>query len=211
MSIIDSISLFTIMITLAVIPSTSVALVITRSATLGVSNGIAVSLGIVLGDLVFILLAILGLSFITETMAGLFLAIKYLGGAYLLWIGFTLLTSKNKAPLYLNKENNKGDLIASLLSGLMLTLGDIKAIFFYVSLLPTFVDLSSVSNTDILTIVMVTIITVGGVKITYAFTARKIVNMSRDLNLDSGTKKVAGSFMIGTGCYLIIKTWGACN
>jgi len=47
---------------LAALPSASVALVITRSATLGVANGIAVSAGIVLGDLIFILLAIFGLS-----------------------------------------------------------------------------------------------------------------------------------------------------
>ena len=59
MDLLDSISLFLIMIALAAVPSTSVALVVTRSATLGISNGVAVSLGIVLGDLVFIFLAIL--------------------------------------------------------------------------------------------------------------------------------------------------------
>ena len=102
MSIIDSISLFAIMVTLAIIPSTSVALVVTRSATLGVGNGIAVALGIVLGDLIFILLAILGLSVIAETMGGFFLVIKYLGGAYLLWLGFVLLTSNNKTTVSAN-------------------------------------------------------------------------------------------------------------
>ncbi len=85
MSIIDSISLFVIMVTLAIIPSTSVALVVTRSATLGASNGIAVAIGIVLGDLTFILLVLLGMSVVAETMAGVFLTIKYVGGTYLLW------------------------------------------------------------------------------------------------------------------------------
>jgi len=46
---------------LAAMPSTSVALVVTRSATLGVGNGFSVAAGIVLGDLVFVMLAILGL------------------------------------------------------------------------------------------------------------------------------------------------------
>ena len=77
MSIIETISLFGIMAALAAMPSTSVALVVTRSATLGVGNGIAVAMGIVLGDLVFIMLAILGLSVVAEAMGNLFVVIKY--------------------------------------------------------------------------------------------------------------------------------------
>ncbi|HHJ14327.1 MAG TPA: LysE family translocator, partial [Gammaproteobacteria bacterium] len=51
MNIIDAVFLFAIMAALAAIPSTSVALVLTRSATLGLANGIAVATGIVIGDL----------------------------------------------------------------------------------------------------------------------------------------------------------------
>ena len=47
--------------------------------------------------------------------------------------------------------------------------------------------------------------TVGGVKIAYAFTARKVVTMSRSLKLEHVAKKAAGSFLIGAGSYLIIK------
>ena len=56
------------MAALAAIPSTSVALVLTRSATLGLANGIAVATGIVIGDLIFVLLALLGLYFVAGTM-----------------------------------------------------------------------------------------------------------------------------------------------
>ncbi len=206
MSIIDSISLFAIMVTLAIIPSTSVALVVTRSATLGVSSGIAVATGIVLGDLTFILLALLGMSVVAETMAGVFLTIKYLGGAYLLWLGFTLLTSENKTTFSANHSATHGSFITSFLAGIFLTLGDIKAIFFYVSLFPTFVDLSALNTSDIIIIVLITISTVGLVKITYAISAQKFVTMSRCLKLENTAKKLAGSFMIGAGSYLIIKT-----
>lgn len=68
MGMLEAASLFLVMITLALIPSSSVALGVTRSVTHGVSSGISVSLGIVIGDLIFILLAILGLSVIAETM-----------------------------------------------------------------------------------------------------------------------------------------------
>lgn len=205
MSIIDIISLFAVMVSLAIIPSTSVALVVTRSATLSIGNGVAVSIGIVVGDIVFILLAIFGLSVITETMGSLFLTIKYIGGSYLLWIGFQLLTSNHKTSIAVKQKNTQGSLVASFLAGLFLTLGDVKAIFFYVSLFPAFVNLGSLKLADIFIIILVTILTVGGVKVAYAFSARKVVTISRNFQLENSAKKIAGGFLMGAGSYLILK------
>ena len=205
MSIFDSISLFLIMIALAAIPSASVALVVTRSATLGIPNGIAVSIGIVLGDLVFVFLAIFGLSLIAETMGAMFAIIKYIGGAYLIWLGISLLKSGTKASYTVDQSKLKGNLVVSFISGFVLTLGDIKAIFFYASLFPAFVDIGSVDIIDLAIIAFLTIITVGGVKIIYAIIANKVVNMARDMKLEKGAKNIAGGLMIGTGSYLIVK------
>ena len=205
MNIIEIISLFLVMVTLALIPSSSVALVVTRSVTHGVANGISVSLGIVLGDIIFILLTILGLSVVAETMGWLFMIIKYIGATYLIWLGYTLLTSKPTASISVKKTNQKGNLITSFLAGLLLTLGDIKAIFFYVSLFPTFVNLEALQIADVIMIMLVTIFTVGGVKIFYAFSASKVASMSKNYNLESITKKAAGGLMLGAGSYLIIK------
>lgn len=205
MNIFDSISLIVIMVTLAAIPSTSVALVVTRSATHGVANGIAVSTGIVVGDLIFIVLAVTGLSFVAQSMGWLFMTIKYIGGAYLIWLGINLLISKNNTINFAGQVKQKSGCITSFLAGLFLTLGDIKAIFFYVSLFPTFVELSSLSKIDLFIIVVITIIAVGGVKIFYAISAHKLVSLSNDKRLQTVTKKTAGGFMLGAGGYLILK------
>ena len=205
MSIIETISLFGIMVALAAMPSASVALVITRSVTLGVANGIAVSVGIVLGDLVFILLAILGLSVVAETMGSFFMVIKYLGATYLLWLGYTLLTSKSNTTITLNKTIEKRNLAASFFAGFILTLGDIKAIVFYVSLFPVFIDLTALNVADILIIISVMVVGVGSVKILYAFSATKIASLARSHKLDNAARKTAGGFMVGAGSYLIVK------
>ncbi len=205
MSILDAIAFFAVMLTLAIIPSTSVALVVARSATLGIANGAAVALGIVLGDLVFILLVLLGLSALAETLGGLFLVIKYIGGAYLIWLGFTLLSSKTNTSITIKKPILKGNLRTSFLSGFFITLGDIKAIFFYGSLFPAFVNLSALQWSDITTIILLTILTVGGVKLAYAFLATKLVSMSQGLKVEKGVRITAGSFMVGAGSYLIVK------
>jgi len=205
MSIIEIITLFGIMFALAALPGTSVALVITRSATLGVANGVAVAAGILLGDLVFILLAIFSLSVVAETMGSLFMIVKYLGATYLLWLGYTLITSKSTTTITVDKTVKKQKLVTSFIAGFILTLGDIKAVIFYTSLLPVFVNLSTLQTSDVLIIISVMVVSLGSVKILYAFSAAKIVAFASRKKLDNVTRKTAGSFMLGAGGYLIVK------
>ena len=206
MTIVETIVLFGIMVTLAALPSASVVLVITRSATLGVGNGIASSLGIVLGDLVFIFLTMVGLSYIAESMGMLFMFIKYLGAFYLVWLGLSMLTSKAKTEISLSLANSNKNLFASFFAGLLLTLGDIKAIVFYISLLPVFIDLSALSTVDISIVVTVTIIAVGGVKVIYALSASKIAHFSRMRKVEGVSQKIAGGILVGAGGYLAVKS-----
>jgi len=54
--------------------------------------------------------------------------------------------------------------------------------------------------------VLVTIITIGNVKITYVFSTNKIPSMPKEFNFESKIKRTAaGSFMIGASSYLIVK------
>ena len=205
MSIFESITLFGIMVALAAIPSASVALVVTRSATLGVSNGLAVSAGIVLGDLLFITLAIFGLSIVAETFGSLFMVIKVFGGFYLLWLGFSLLKATKLSKYTVNKASNKGSLLASFVAGFLLTLGDIKAILFYASLLPIYIDLSAVKTYEILAIVFITIFSVGGVKVIYAVFANQVAAYAQNMKMENTARKATGGLMVGAGSYLIVK------
>lgn len=205
MSLFDVITLFLIMASLAAIPSTSVALVLARSATAGVRAGVAVSAGIVLGDLVFVVLSMLGLSIIAEAMSNLFMVIKYLGAMYLLWFGFSLIVKADSIVSLADSHRERGGFVESFLSGFALTLGDIKAIYFYMSLFPTFVPLGKIQMADILTIVFVTIASVGGVKIIYALSASKLASLSKGSNLESASKKAAGCIMMGAGGLILAK------
>jgi len=205
MSIIESISLFVIMAALAAIPGASVTLVVSRSATLGVANGLAVSAGIVLGDLMFIALALFGLSLVAEIMGNLFMVIKIAGGLYLIWTGFTLFAEKKPAKYTADKPNYKSSLIASFVAGFFLTLGDIKAIIFYASMLPVFIDLPNVKTPEILAVVFITIFSVGGVKVIYAVLAYKIAAFAHGINMGNAASKTAGGLMVGAGSYLIVK------
>jgi len=206
MGIIESIALLGVMIALAAMPSTSVALVVTRAATLGVKNGIAVAAGIVVGDLLFVMLVILGLSTLAEALGSLFLVIRYLGATYLIWLGFSLLTRKHTTGFRTDSPAGKGRFTTGFFAGLALTLGDIKAIFFYLSLFPVFIDLAALRLTDIFIILAVIVVAVGGVKVVYACSAAKIAALSKGLPFEPAIRKAAGGAMIGAGSYIIVQS-----
>lgn len=204
MSLTEAVVLFVVMASLAIVPSASVALVVVRSSTTGFLSGSAVAAGIVVGDLVFVFLAILGMAALAEVMGSLFLVIRYLAGAYLIWFGITLLRSK-PSPYEDVSGRSASTLSASFLSGLILTLGDVKAILFYASLFPAFVDLATIKASDVAIIVVMTMVAVGGVKVGYAYFARNVVSFARRLRAERAVKVTAGGFMVGAGAYLIAR------
>lgn len=204
MSLVDVVVLFVVMTSLALVPSTSVALVVARSSIAGFLHGGAVAVGIVVGDLIFVFLAVLGMTALAEVMGGLFLILRYVAGVYLIWFGITLLKSKPLRQVEVSSRS-ASTLPASFLSGLIITLGDVKAILFYASLFPAFVDLASIKASDIAIIVVMTIVSVGGAKMGYAYVARKVVSFAKGLSAERAVKVTAGGFMIGAGAYLVAK------
>ncbi|ASK21821.1 threonine transporter [Halomonas sp. N3-2A] len=189
---------------LALVPSTSVALVVARASSAGFSNGCAVAAGIVVGDLIFVLLAVLGMTALADVVGSFFLILRYLAGAYLIWFGISLMRSK--APLQVEYSGRSASkLSASFFSGLLLTLGDVKAIFFYASLFPTFVDLATIRTLDIAAIAMITIVAVGGVKLGYAYFAGAVASFVINHRAERAVKVTAGGLMVGAGSYLIAK------
>ncbi len=205
MSLVAILTLFTIMTVLAALPSCSVALVVTRSATLGVRNGAAAAAGIVMGDLTFVTLAVLGMSALAETMGAFFSIVRYLGAAYLIGLGFSLIRARASTVVPV-KNLGRATMLTSFASGLLLTIGDVKAILFYASLFPTVVNMASLTALDIVVIFGVTALAVGSVKLIYALAARSIISKLHNRRTQRHAKTLAGSLMIGTGSYIILKT-----
>ena len=193
LSIENAAVLFAVMLVLAALPSSSVVLVVTRSTASGVKHGALLALGIVTGDIIFILIAVLGLSFLADSYAELFVLVKYLGAAYLCWLGMVIWRSGSAV---VPPENNAQDsLFSSYSSGLLFTLADQKAILFYLGLFPAFVDLANITAQDIAMIIFITLIAVGGVKVFYAVMAERAAAMLSCHSQDV-LKKIAAVLMV---------------
>ncbi|MAX26646.1 MAG: threonine transporter [Phycisphaeraceae bacterium] len=204
MNLYDTLILTLIMLLLAAIPSSSVGLVVVRSATHNIRHGIATTLGIVTGDLIFVLLAIMGLTTLSQWLGSVFTGFRYLASGYLLWLGFDLIHGGLKNTKT-NVQPASGHYANSYLAGLLLTLGDIKAILFYASLFPVFVDVTTLGMWDIALILLITTVSVGSVKLAYAYAAKAISVRTRQLTYQRPAKLTAGSLLIGLGGYLLVK------
>ena len=195
-------ALFGAMLVLAMIPSLSVFAIVARSAALGFSHGLATVIGIVTGDLAFIIIAIYGLATVAENTSGLFIFIKYAGGIYLIWSGIKLIGSSAKTKEIAPITNSSR--LSSFWSGLAITLGDQKAILFYLSFFPAFLDLNDVSFWDVTIVMAIAVVTVGGVKIAYAYLASR-AKFGRQRKIKRGIYPIAGMVLIVTGTVLIFK------
>jgi len=199
----SSVTLFGAMVVLALVPSISVLAVTTRSAASGFIHGVSTTAGIVVGDVFFIIVAIFGLSVLAEALGSLFILVKYLGGTYLIWLGITLWRSRPKAV----EEGGvtESSLLSSFLAGLFITLGDQKAILFYLVFFPAFVDLSTLSYLDAGIIILIAIIAVGGVKLAYAFMADRARLLFKRSDAIKRINIAAGTIMIAVGMFLLAK------
>ena len=192
------------MIVLAIVPSVSVLAVTARAAAFGFTHGMFTALGIVVADILFILVAVYGLALIAEMMGDQFRLIQYIGAAYLIWLGISLWRAETTARAANSVQQSSWS--SSFLTGLLITLGDQKAILFYLGFFPAFIDLSKMTPADTLIIVLIAILGVGGAKLVYAFLADRASAMLQDSRALRGINILAACIMIAVGIALLLKT-----
>lgn len=203
MSIFSILGLAGAMFLLAITPGPGVFATISKALSSGFRYAVPVVVGIVVGDLIFLLFAIYGLSMLAETFNELFTIIKYMGAVYLVWLGFKLWRSPppNTEINVSKAQSNK----INFLGGLSITLGNPKVILFYLGFLPTFVDLNTLSNSDVAIVALVVSVVLGSVMLFYAFTAARARLLFKSEKAQNKMNKTAASIMVGTGAILLSK------
>ncbi|MBD3643248.1 LysE family translocator [Alcanivorax sp.] len=194
--------LIPVMMVLAALPSTSVALVVVRSARLGVAHGLWVAAGIVMADLLFAALALWGMAELAQQLGSLFALVRIAAGLWLVWFGITLIRNRDTA-LKTGAISGSSKTV-SFLAGLAVTLGDIKAIVFYASLFPLFVNMHAPDVAHLVVVLLITVFSVGGVKAVYACLAQRISRRSNP-RLRQPLSIAAGGAMIGAGTWLVTR------
>jgi threonine/homoserine/homoserine lactone efflux protein len=126
---------------LIVTPGQDMILVMSRSIAQGAGSGVATAAGVSVGLVGHTVLATLGLGAILQTSEWLFVALKLVGAAYLLYLGYGLLRTKH-GGLALETSSPR-PLRKLFFDGAFSNLSNPKIAVFYFAFLPQFVSPSA--------------------------------------------------------------------
>jgi threonine/homoserine/homoserine lactone efflux protein len=124
---------------LNITPGPDTLYILGRSTSQGSRAGAIAALGIGAGALVHICAAALGLSAILAASATAFSVVKYLGAAYLLYVGIALILSSREAPASASADGRATSLRNIFLQGFFTNVLNPKVALFFLAFLPQFV------------------------------------------------------------------------
>lgn len=120
-------------------PGADMTYVIARSATQGRAAGLAASFGVAAGSVVHTLLAALGVSALLQHSETAFLAVKYAGAAYLLYLAWKAIRAGDFA-MATDRNLDRAGLWRVFNEGALTNLLNPKVALFILAFLPQFVD-----------------------------------------------------------------------
>ncbi|HVV93519.1 MAG TPA: LysE family translocator [Hyphomicrobiales bacterium] len=150
--------------------------------------------GLIVGDVFWLTVAVLGLAVVAKLFAPLFLAVRILGALYLAWLGIRLWRARGDHLPVPPREAKTG---GSFLAALFLTFGNPKVMAFYLALLPSLIDLRALDLAGYVALVAVMVpilVVVLGGYVVLALRARRYVTSPRAVRL---VNRAAGTAMLG--------------
>ena len=120
------------------IPGPAVFYIVTRAMDHGRRGGLASALGVNLGIMVHVAFAVLGLSVLLASSAAAFNVVKYVGAAYLIYVGIRRLLDREEVPTADTAPVRSQRRLFS--QGVIVSVLNPKLALFFVAFLPQFVD-----------------------------------------------------------------------
>ena len=194
-------ALFSLVYCLAVAsPGPGVAAIVARTLARGLQGTPAFIAGFLIGDLVWFTVAATGLAALAHSAYSVFVAVKYAGVAYLLYLSYRMWTSAAQ-PVSTDAIDKSQKPLKLLLGSLALTLGNPKPMVFFLALLPTVVKLETLDIAGFLEIAAAICIVLPLVLGAYAFAAsraRRLLQSPRAVRImnRSGATAMAGAAVV---------------
>jgi len=198
MNIESTLALIVAIFVLAITPGPGVFAIVARALAHGFRPTLVFIGGVIAGDLVYLVLAALGLSVFATQYSEAFGLLKIAGGLYLIYLGVQTWRSAKHVDTGLTSvpERGRG---RSFFSGLSLTLGNPKVVVFYVAFLPAFMDLATLSTVGLVSAAVVVSATLFAVLAGYAAMAARARMLFRSNRAVKNLHRGAGGLMVGAG------------
>lgn len=188
----------------AITPGPGTFALLARALSSGAAACLPMSLGMAISDIIYLILATFGLSAIAENYGVLFTVIRFSGAAYLLYLGWKMWTADVDTHLEKAKADSKS-WINGFIQGFLISASNPKVILFYIAFLPTFIDLSTLTQQDIVLVSFITLFALVSGLMLVSVAASSVRQYLKSEKAVKRLNQTAGSIMIGAGLFLVYR------
>lgn len=188
----------------AATPGPGIAATLARALGRGFWPCVPLVMGMVIGDVIFLLAAVYGLNALATEAGGVFAVLKWVGAAYLIYLGIRLWLA---APVPVDTEAapklGKAESPAVVFgTGVLISLSNPKVILFYGSVLASLIDVAALSDADKWLLAGLTLVAVPVPVLAYAAAASRARRLFTKPENVRRLNRVAGTTLVGAGAAL---------
>jgi threonine/homoserine/homoserine lactone efflux protein len=187
-------------IVFTLVPGPTVTLIVANSLTHGTRAGLANVAGTQAGLAVFVGVLAIGLASVIETMGHWFDWIRFLGAAYLIYIGIRMWRSSGKLDEPGQTPKPRGGFF---LQGFLVMLSNPKVLIFFGAFIPQFVDPSGNYVAQVFVLGLIAMLTAAITDGAYAILTGRARGMFTQARVRL-VSKLSGVFLIGGGVWLAL-------
>lgn len=185
---------------LAIVPGPGIAYVVARTVAGGRAEGVASSVGTAGGGMVHVVLSALGLSLLIAESPVLYAAIKYLGAAYLLYLGLKILLARPKATdvPHLARAGAK----KAFRDGIVVEVLNVKTAMFFIAFIPQFVSPAHAFAPQFILLGSICVLLNTSADLVAVFAASRFLASDAKARRERLLSRVSGVVMIALGLFV---------
>lgn len=188
-------------------PGPSQLLMLSNSAVHGFKRSLSTASGDLSANLLQMLAAGFGLSALLVASSNALTVIKWLGVAYLIWLGVKMITKASTARVGGADRQKAKTLKALWMQGFLTSAANPKAVVFFAALFPQFISLDAPFATQFLTL-SITYLVIDGLFLSAYGGGAAWIGRKFKGDAKKWIERIGGGFMIGAAVLLGFKTAG---
>ncbi|MFP6728475.1 MAG: LysE family translocator [Alphaproteobacteria bacterium] len=188
---------------LILMPGPIVTLVIAQTLRYGTATGLSTVAGSAVGNALLVTAGALGLSTIFILLADLFEIIRWLGAAYLIWLGIREWRSRG-VVLNATEAGGRRTKATVFWQAFLVAITNPKTILFYAAFFPQFIDIATPLGPQLLLMCVSFVVIAGIFDSCYALMAGRLRGYLTGARRAQIRSRITGGLLVGTGIGLAL-------
>ncbi len=140
----------------AMLPGPGIFAMVARALGSGFWPAVPMAVGMILGDLIFLALVVLGLAAVAHQLGGFFIVMKFMGATYLIYLGCRMWTAPVDDETIAGTKASRPAKMG--LAGLLVTLSNPKTVLFFLALVPTVIDIRAIDGASFVQLSVIVVV-----------------------------------------------------